>query len=87
MLSHAIITLDVSSLKWLCTSVIMSALLQQRSLEPDRLQARLPDYLPPRTKQYITRHFKTQEHHLQREVHIPQPPPLPPLSTYVASVN
>ena len=42
------------SLKQLCLSVITSALLEhRRSLEPDQLHARLPDYVPPRDKQLI----------------------------------
>lgn len=52
-LSHS----GVCSLKELCTSVIMSALLKQSSLEPDQLLVKLPDYVPPSVKHYLTERF------------------------------
>ena len=57
-LVHVIIHAGVDSLKEMCTSVIMSALLQQRSLDPDQLHVRFPDYAPPSVKHYLTHHFK-----------------------------
>ena len=55
--------MHVDSLKEVCTSVIMSALLQQRSLDPDQLHVRLPDYVPPSVKRYLTHHFKALTQH------------------------
>ena len=48
----------IKSLKEMSMSIITSALLQQRSLEPDQLQDRLPGYVPPRDKQAITNRLK-----------------------------
>ena len=45
--------------KWPCRmTVIVSALLQQRSLDPDQPNVRLPHYVPPRCKTTIARHLK-----------------------------
>lgn len=52
------------SLGDMCTSVVMSALLQQRCLDPDQLQVRLPDYVPPRVKHLIIHNFKAHTHQL-----------------------
>ena len=46
------------SLQQLSISVIMSALMEQRSLEPDQLHVRLPCYVPPRFKSSIVDSFK-----------------------------
>ena len=50
------------------TSVIMSALLQQRSLEPSQLYARLPSNVPPTVKRYIIHRYTTITHQVRRPV-------------------
>lgn len=42
--------LEVKSLKELCFSTIMQALLHRRELKPDHLRDRLPDYVPTTVK-------------------------------------
>lgn len=55
-----IIILATRSLKEQCTAIIISALMEQKSLEPDQLHVRLPHYVPPTVKHYITHIFKMQ---------------------------
>ena len=43
----------VTSLKKWCTSVVMSAILDQKSLDSVQLCARLPDYVPTVTRKAI----------------------------------
>ena len=52
----------------------MSALLQQRPLEPDQLHVRLPDYVPPTVKRSLTRTLKALTH-MQSDVEELVPPP------------
>lgn len=52
-----VITSGVMPLQQLSMSAIISALLQQRSLEPDQLQVTLPGYVPPRIKHSITSNY------------------------------
>ena len=51
--------IGAKSLNQVCLSVITSALLEhRRSLEPDQLHVRLPDYVPPRDKQLVIYKYK-----------------------------
>ena len=49
---------DSLSLKKLCSSVIIRALLCQRGLKPDHLQTRLPQYVPPTVKHHLADRLK-----------------------------
>ena len=53
----------MKSLQELCTSVIMSALLERRALDPDLLWDRLPPYVPPALRRSITTTYTTLEYH------------------------
>ena len=48
--------------------MIMSALLQQRSLELSQLYGRLPSYVPPTVKRYIIHRYTTITHQVRRPV-------------------
>ena len=67
------LTTGPRSLKEQCTSAIILVLLQQKSLEPDQIHVRLPDYVPPRVKSSITDMFRA--HTLQSLPRSPSPPP------------
>lgn len=54
----------MKSLQELSTSVILSALLERRALDPDMLKDRLPLYVPPALKRSITSTYSTLEYHL-----------------------
>ena len=58
----------LTSLKERCVSVIIMALLQQKSLHSDQLPDRLPHYVPPTVKRYITHAFKAHTHTLPHMV-------------------
>lgn len=62
MLIHA--GINLKSLRELCISAIMSALLEQRSLHHDDLQARLPGYVPTVVRHSIIHTFKAHTHAL-----------------------
>ena len=64
--------LGTESLKERSTSVIMSALLQQKSLELSHLYARLPCYVPPTVKRYIIHQYVAITH----QTHCPVSPGL-----------
>ena len=51
------------SLQELCTSVIVSALLERRALHPDLLWDRLRPYVPPPLRRSITNTYGTLEYH------------------------
>ena len=55
-----------TSLKEQCTSVITSALLQHTLLEPDKLSAKLPDYVPTSVRCSITDIYKAQTYQLAK---------------------
>ena len=54
LLSLAILYVGVRSLQELCSLVIVSSLLEQKSLELELLHSRLPDYVPPTLKKSIS---------------------------------
>lgn len=68
---HCFDSLGGRCLKDLCMSVISSALLQFGPLDPDKLDERLPTYVPTRIKSSIVRRMKA--HMLQ----LVQFPPCP----------
>ena len=53
-LSRIVPWLEFRSLQERCMSVIVSALVEQRSRDPDELCSRLPDYVPTVTRSDIT---------------------------------
>lgn len=50
----------MTSLREQSLSVIVSALTQQGSLEPDQLHVRLPDYVPSRCKTAVAHRLEAQ---------------------------
>jgi hypothetical protein len=57
-MSSFLISAGVPSLQDLCSEVIKSAMLQQRTSKPEELVAYLPDYVSLRVKRLITSHLK-----------------------------
>ena len=61
--SHPALVPGVSlrSLKEQCTSVIVGGLLEQWALDAKQVPTRLPDYVPPTIKHFITSSYKEQK--------------------------
>ena len=56
--------LGVRSLKELCVSGVMSALLKrQETLEPDQLQGQLPEYLSPMLRRALVNRYRAITRH------------------------